>query len=129
MMQPQIATHMNTPSKVIYRLTPTKNLVKINEMIISEISIIKSTPKVFYQVPFELSKQPNRSWKELLLNSWPFLCEQVEHASETTIWACHNRIIINNVPMDLDKYVLNDLLSNAIDTINEWVNLRNCKPT
>ena len=128
-MQSQIAIHMNIPTKVIYRLAPTQNLVKINEMIISEISINKNTPKVFYQVPFELSKQPNRSWKELLLNYWPTLCEQVEHASETSIWACHNRIIINNVPMELDKIVLNNLLLKAIDTINDWINLRKEKLT
>ena len=40
-----------------------------------------------------------------------------------------NRIIINNVPIELDKYVLNDLLSKAIDTINEWVVLNKQKLT
>ena len=129
MWQPQIATHMNIPSKSLYRLAPSQNLVQINEMIISEITIIKSSPKDFYQIPFQLSKHPNRSWKELLLNYWPTLCEQVEHASETSIWACHNRIIINNVPIELDKIVLNNLLLKAIDTINDWINLRKEKLT
>lgn len=128
-MQSQIAVIMNTPAKTRYMLVHGRNLVKINEMIISEISIVKSSPRVLYQVPFKLSKNPNRNWKELLLNYWPLLCKQVENASNTTLWACHNRIIINNVPIELDKYVLNDLLSKAIDTINEWVVLNKQKLT
>lgn len=120
---------MNTPAKTRFLLVHGRNLVKINEMIISEISIVKSSPRVLYQVPFELSKNPNRNWKELLLNYWPLLCKQVENASNTTLRDCHNRIIINNVPIELDKYVLNDLLSKAIDTINEWVVLNKQKLT
>ena len=71
-MQSQIALNMNTPTKQIYRVVPTQKSIKVNEMLISEISIVKKNPKVLYQIPFELSKHPTRNWKEVLLDSWPF---------------------------------------------------------
>jgi len=110
-MQSQIALYMNTPTKQIYRLVPTQKSIKVNEMLISEISIIK--------------KNPTRNWKEVLLDSWPFFSKQVEYASDTTIWACHNRIIISNVPSELNKYTLSDLVSKAVAKTNNWANLSN----
>ena len=123
-MQSQIALYMNTPTKQIYRVVPTQKSIKVNEMLISEISIVKKNPKVLYQIPFELSKHPTRKWKEVLLDSWPFFSKQVEYASDTTIWACHNRIIISNAPSELNKDTLSDLVSKAVAKTNNWVNLK-----
>lgn len=123
-LQPQIAVLMDKQNPIIYRLVANDNYVKIKEIPLSEILFFKNDLETLYQLTFELSTQPNRSWKALLLDSWPFFTEHLNKTSKTIIWAYDNRIIVDNIPIELDKKVIKDLVSEAIEKVNKWIELR-----
>jgi len=54
---------MNTP-------TTTSDQVYLERMLITEVIITQDSPCILYQIPFELTKTPNRVWKQLLLDIW-----------------------------------------------------------
>jgi hypothetical protein len=54
---------MNTP-------TTTSDQVYLERMLVNEITITQDSPCILYQIPFELTKTPNRVWKQLLLDIW-----------------------------------------------------------
>ena len=72
---------------------------------------------------FLLTEPPSRTWKKVLMESWQSLTQHKEHVSKSVMWVFHNRILINNLPIDLVKKELENLLSRAIDYTNEQLKL------
>jgi len=92
--------------------------IELNRLLINEISIIQDTPRVLYQVPFELSKTPNRAWKEALMENWSSISKLRFRTLKTIIWVYHNRVLINNVTIELFQEDLEKMLSSAIEKTN-----------
>ena len=109
---------MNTPTNLTKMVAFPKSPIRLNRLLITEISIIQDTPLVLYQVPFELSKRPNRAWKDALMDNWSSVSKFQNHAIKTVIWVYHNRVLINNVPIELFQENLEQLLFNAIKKTN-----------
>ena len=114
---------MNTPTDGRIRFISTPEQIQIKRMLITEIRVSLDTPNVLYQVPFLLTEPPSRTWKKVLMESWQSLTQHKKHVSKSVMWVFHNRILINNLPIDLVKKELENLLSRAIDYTNEQLKL------
>lgn len=115
---------MNTPTKQLFRLVDSKERIQLKRMVITDIKITQENPIILYQVPFELQKNPSRTWKEVFMDSWQHVTQHKERISETTIWVFHNRILIDNIPIELVKNDLETLLHTAIEKTNREIHLR-----
>lgn len=115
---------MSTPTKQLFRLLDSTERIHLKKMLITEIKITQENPIILYQVPFELQKNPSRTWKEVFMDSWQYVTQQKGRISETVIWVFHNRVLINNIPIELVKNDLEKLLNTAIEKTNRRINLR-----
>ena len=107
----------------LYKLFPNCYIygytyIQISRLLITKISIEQDTPLVLYQVPFELSMTPNRAWKEALMENWSSISKLRFRALKTIIWVYHNRVLINNVTIELFQEDLEKMLSSAIEKTN-----------
>jgi hypothetical protein len=114
---------MNTPTDGRIEFISTPEQIQIKRMLITEIRVSLDAPHILYQVPFLLSEPPSRTWKKVLMESWQSLTQHKKHVSKSMMWVFHNRILINNLPIDLVKKELENLLSRAIDYTNEQLKL------
>ena len=109
---------MDTPTDSTKQLVLPNYPIQISRLLITKISIEQDTPLVLYQVPFELSKTPNRAWKEALMENWSSISKLRFRALKTIIWVYHNRVLINNVTIELFQEDLEKMLSSAIEKTN-----------
>jgi hypothetical protein len=109
---------MNTPTNSTKQLVQPNEPIQISRLLITKISILKDTPSVVYQVPFELSTTPNRAWKEALMSNWASISKLRFRALKTIIWVYHNRVLINNVSIELFQKKKKKMLSSAIEMTN-----------
>ncbi|MDB4182781.1 hypothetical protein N9672_00330 [Flavobacteriaceae bacterium] len=109
---------MNIPTDSIKQLVLPNASIKLSRLLITEISIEQDTPFVLYQVPFALSTTPNRAWKEALMVNWSSISKLRNRDLKTIIWVYHNRVLINNVPIELFQEDLEKMLSSAIEMTN-----------
>ena len=115
---------MNTPTKQLFRLADSTECIHLRKMLITEIKITQEEPIILYQVPFELTTAPHRAWKEIFMDSWQYVTQHKGGISETVAWVYHNRILINNIPIELVKNNLEKLLNTAIEKTNSEIALR-----
>jgi hypothetical protein len=108
---------MNTP-------TTTSDQVYLERMLITEITITQDSPCILYQIPFELTKTPNRVWKQLLLDIWQYKTQHKGRLSKTVMWVFHNRILIDKVPIELVGDELETLVTSTIETTNKQLSMR-----
>ena len=92
---------MDIPTDSTKQLVLPNYPIQISRLLITKISIEQDTPLVLYQVPFELSMTPNRAWKEALMENWSSISKLRFRALKTIIWVYHNRVLINNVTIEL----------------------------
>ena len=109
---------MDTPTNSTKQLVLPNEPIQISRLLITKISIEQDTPLVLYQVPFELSMTPNRAWKEALMENWSSISKLRFRALKTIIWVYHNRVLINNVTIELFQEDLEKMLSSAIEKTN-----------
>jgi hypothetical protein len=108
---------MNTP-------TTTSDKVYLERMLVNEITITQDSPCILYQIPFELTKTPNRVWKQLLLDIWQSKTQHKGRLSKTVMWVFHNRILIDKVPVDLEGDELETLVTSTIEITNKQLSMR-----
>lgn len=104
---------------------PTSKEFQLRRILITEISITQdSTACILYQVPFELTQSPSRTWKEILLNIWCSTTTKNSKFSGTAIWVFHNRILVNNLPIELVGTELETLVATTVDKTNNQMVMR-----
>ena len=104
---------------------PTSKEIQLKRMLISEISITQdSTPSILCQVSFELTKSPSRTWKEILLNIWYSTTTKNSKFSGTAIWVFYNRILVNNLPIELAGTELETIVATTVDKTNNQMVMR-----
>lgn len=113
--------HMNKPTNFTRMVILPNTCIELNRLLINEISIIQDTPRVLYQVPFELSKTPNRVWKEALMENWSNVSKLRTGDLKTILWVYHNRVLIKNVSIELFQEDLEKILSSAIKMTNTQI--------
>lgn len=115
---------MNTPTEHLFRSVYSTERIQLKRMLITEIKITQENPTILYQVPFELTTAPLRAWKEVFMDLWKSISKHKKSYSETVIWVFHNRVLINNIPIEVIKNDLERLLNTAIEQTNTEFNLR-----
>lgn len=117
---------MNTPIDGMIKFIRTPEHILLRRMLITEISITQdSSPFILYQIPFELTKAPSKVWKEILLDTWYCITSQRQkRCSGTVLWVFQNRILINNVPVELVEDELESLVVNAVEQTNHHMAMR-----
>ena len=115
---------MNTPSKQLFRLVDPTERIQLKRMAIIDVKITQENPTILYQVLFELTATPHRTWKEVLMETWQSIVRHKGRVSETIIWAFHNRILIDNIPIEIVKNNLETLLNTAIEKTNRKILLK-----
>lgn len=114
---------MNTPStNRIFRF-PTSNQVYLKRLLITEITITSEFPYILYQIPFELTTTPSKVWKQFLLDIWQSKIQHKGRVTESVMWVFHNRILINNVPIDLVGDKLETLVNSTIEETNKQMSI------
>jgi hypothetical protein len=115
---------MSSPADEMLHFTTTPKHIQLNRMFVSEITITQDFPFVLYQALFELTNTPSRVWKEVLMDSWQTTIQHKGRILETVIWIFHNRILIDNVPIEFVKDEIETLVAIAIDKTNNKIKLR-----
>ena len=73
---------------------------------------------------FKAHQKIKQAWKEVLMETWLSIVRHKGRVSETTIWAFHNRILIDNIPIEIVKNNLETLLNTAIEKTNRKIHLK-----
>jgi hypothetical protein len=115
---------MSSPADEILHFTTTPKHIQLNRMVITDITITQDSPIILYQVPFELTNTPSRVWKEVLMDSWQSTIQHKGRILESVIWIFHNRILIDNIPIEFVKDEIETLVAIAIDKTNNKIKLR-----
>lgn len=105
---------MNTP-------TTTSDQVYLKRLLITEITITQDSPCILYQIPFELTTTPSKVWKQILLDIWQSRIQYKGRVSKSVMWVFHNRILIDNVSIELVVDELETLLTSTIEETNKQI--------
>ena len=111
-------SQMNIPTNRVFQLH-TSDQVYLRRILTTEIKVIQDSQYILYQVPFELTKSPSRTWKEMLLDTWCSIREHNCKVSGTVMWVFHNRILIDKVPIEQVKNKLETLVTVAVYKTNK----------
>jgi len=104
---------------------PNSKEIQLKRMLITEISITQdSTACILYKIPFELTQSPSRTWKEILLDNWCFSTTKNSKFSGTAIWVFYNRILVNNLPIELAGTELETIVATTVDKTNNQMVMR-----
>ena len=112
---------MNTPTTNRFFRFTTSNKVYLKRLLITEITITSKFPYILYQIPFELTSTPSKVWKQMLLDIWQSKIQHKGRVSESVMWVFHNRILIDNVSIELVVYELETLLTSTIEETNKQI--------
>ena len=114
---------MNTPTTNRFFRFTSSNQVYLKRLLINEITITSEFPYILNQIPFELTSTPSKVWKQMLLDIWQSKIQHKGRVSESVMWVFHNRILINNVPIDLVGDKLETLVNSTIVETNKQMSI------
>ena len=114
---------MNTPSTNRFFRFTSSNQVYLKRLLINEITITSEFPYILYQIPFELTSTPSKVWKQMLLDIWQSKIQHKGRVSESVMWVFHNRLLIDNVPIELVGDKLETLVTSTIEETNKQMSI------
>ena len=114
---------MNTPSTNRFFRFTSSNQVYLKRLLINEITITSELPYILYQIPFELTSTPSKVWKQMLLDIWQSKIQHKGRVSKSVMWVFHNRLLIDNVPIELVGDKLETLVTSTVEETNKQMSI------